>query len=242
MTSEDPVQQELVTRFPEYLPAGWRARLGAEKDQPYFQALLAFLKLEAQAGELVYPHSAETLRALHSVDFDQVRVVILGQDPYHGAGQAVGLSFAVPNELRIKPPSLMNIFKEIQTDLNVKLDPRQSDLSGWVQQGVLLLNTVLTVRAGEAFSHRKQGWEIFTDKIIAELGSRPEPMVFVLWGAAAQKKKALLQNPAHLILESVHPSPLSSHRGFFGSRPFSQTNTWLQAQGLEPIDWTKTSG
>jgi uracil-DNA glycosylase len=178
---------------------------------------------------------------LREVDFDRVNVVILGQDPYHGPGQAIGLSFAVPNDLRPKPPSLVNISKEIAADLGQSLQGYGSDLSGWVEQGVLLFNTVLTVRAAEAFSHRKQGWETFTDEIIRQLDERDAPMVFLLWGAAAIKKKDLLKSGRHVVLESVHPSPLSAHRGFFGCKHFSKANAALGQFGRPPINWTRTT-
>ncbi len=190
------------------------------------------------------------MRALSSVDYSKVRVVILGQDPYHGASpdgvpQALGLSFAVPNDFKPKPPSLRNIFKELRSDLGCEIDMSESDLTGWADQGVLLLNTLLTVRAGEAFSHEGRGWEIFTDRIIELLALREEPIVFVLWGAAAQKKKAEILRASesrHFIIESAHPSPLSASRGFLGSRPFSTTNQFLTDKlGVAPIDWTQVS-
>jgi uracil-DNA glycosylase len=232
---------ERTASFPENLPPGWRERLSAEKDKEYFRQLVAFLKKEQRAKAQVFPASGNVLRALQSLDYADVKVVILGQDPYHGEGQAMGLSFAVPNSLKPKPPSLVNIFKEIASDLKVQVDPTKSELTGWVEQGVLLLNTVLTVRAHQAFSHRDKGWELFTDKVISELGRREEPMAFILWGAAAQKKKALLADRGHLLIESPHPSPLSASRGFFGSRPFSKTNIWLESRGLKPIDWSRTA-
>ena len=231
---------ESSLKTPRGLPILWRERLSQEWDKPYFLQLLSFLEEQRALDVAVYPAASDVLRALQLLDYDRVRVVILGQDPYHGAGQALGLSFAVPESLRPKPPSLVNIFKEIASDLQVKPDIAKSDLLGWVDQGVLLLNTVLTVRANEAFSHRKQGWEIFTDRIISVLGAREKPLVFVFWGAAAQKKKALLSDRGHLVLESAHPSPLSAHRGFFGSKPFSKANAWLIAHGLEPIDWARS--
>ncbi|MEO5667698.1 MAG: uracil-DNA glycosylase [Bdellovibrionota bacterium] len=234
------IETSREAQFPDNLPPGWRARLAPEKDKDYFKRLVNFLNSERRANAKVYPDSSQILRALQKLDFDDVRVVILGQDPYHGAGQAIGLSFAVPSSLKPKPPSLVNIFKEIASDLKVEVDVSKSELSGWVAQGVLLLNTVLTVRAGEAFSHRDKGWETFTDKVISELGARKTPLVFILWGAAAQKKKALIVNKEHLILESPHPSPLSSHRGFFGSKPFSKSNDWLKHRRQEPIDWTRS--
>jgi len=227
--------------FPDNLPPAWKLRLGAEGNKEYFKNLVAFLNTERSKKEKIFPEPQHVLRALQLVDFDNVRVVILGQDPYHGPGQAIGLSFGVPASLKPKPPSLVNIFKEIASDLKESVDPTQSELTGWAEQGVLLLNTVLTVRAGEAFSHREKGWEVFTDKIIGELGLRREPIAFVLWGAAAQKKKPLLRGDTHLILESAHPSPLSAHRGFFGSKPFSKINAWLRDRGESPIEWTRTS-
>jgi uracil-DNA glycosylase len=214
--------------------------LSPEWEKPYFRELQNFLQEERDSSVPIFPPESLVLRALQMLDYEEVRVVILGQDPYHGAGQAIGLSFAVPTELRPKPPSLVNIFKEIASDLQVTPDVTKSDLLGWVDQGVLLLNTVLTVRANEAFSHRKKGWETFTDRIISELGARESPLVFVLWGAAAQKKKGLIAGRGHLILESAHPSPLSAHRGFFGSKPFTKINAWLVSRRLEPIDWMRS--
>lgn len=228
--------------FPENLPPRWRTRLAPEAAQSYFKSLTRFLVGEYQRKTPIYPPRPWILRALQKVDYDAVKVVILGQDPYHGQGQAIGLSFGVPNELSPKPPSLQNIFKELQSDLGVPLPPNQSDLTGWADQGVLLLNTVLTVRHGQAFSHRDQGWETFTDRIIQLLNEREEPLVFLLWGAAASRKKALITNSRHCIVESAHPSPLSAHRGFLGSRPFSKINAILtQKLGQAPIDWARIS-
>lgn len=224
-------------RFPENLPPGWQEILQNEKDEDYFIKLSQFLNREYRQNKIIFPPQEKILSALQSVDFDEVKVVILGQDPYHGPGQAIGLSFAVPNELLPKPPSLLNIFKEIESDVGAKWDREQSDLSGWADQGVLLLNTVLTVQKNQAFSHRDQGWEIFTDKIISALGKRTKPLVFILWGAAARKKKAMIEKQ-HRCMESPHPSPLSAHRGFFGSKPFSKTNDALKAYGETPIDWS----
>jgi len=189
----------------------------------------------------VFPAQDRILAALQAVDYEDVKVVILGQDPYHGDGQAIGLSFAVPNALRVKPPSLKNIFKEIASDLQCSLDIQKSDLSGWTKQGVLLLNSVLTVRRSEAFSHRDHGWEKFTDRVIQLLNDRKSPIVFLLWGAAAQKKKKLLTNSTHFILEAAHPSPLSAHNGFMGCQHFSKTNQFLKSLGKTPIDWKLTS-
>lgn len=229
-------------RFPNNLPAGWRELLANEANETYFQKLTRFLNAEYKTGNVIYPERKNILRAIQSVDISDVRVVILGQDPYHGKGQAIGLSFAVPNELQPKPPSLMNIFKEIQTDLGVKLNTQQSDLSGWVDQGVLLLNTVLTVRASQAFSHRDQGWEVFTDKIIRHLNDRKKPLIFMLWGSPAQAKRSLITNSRHRILAAPHPSPLSAHRGFMGCKHFSKANEILKNEFSErPIVWENIS-
>lgn len=227
-------------RFPNNLPEGWRAHLAEEASKTYFQDLTQFLRKEYQAGQVVFPARDNVLRAIQSIDLDKVRVVILGQDPYHGPGQAIGWCFAVPNTLKPKPPSLTNIFKEIQDDLGKPVDFLKSELTHWVSQGVLLLNTVLTVRQGQAHSHKEKGWEVFTDKIISLLNARTEPVVFILWGAPARKKKALITSRHHRIIESPHPSPLSAYAGFFGSKPFSKANAILKELGHAPIDWEKT--
>ncbi len=227
--------------FLENLPAQWRQCLEPERKKPYFQALASFLKKEYASHEKIFPERAVILRALQEVDYDTVKVVILGQDPYHGEGQAMGRSFAVPNSIKVKPPSLVNIFKEIESDLDVKLNRSQSDLSGWTQQGVLLLNTVLTVRANQAFSHREKGWETFTDEVIRQLNLRTRPMVFLLWGAAAHKKVTMIDQGRHVVLMAPHPSPLSAHRGFLGCRHFSLANKALIKIGYDPIDWTRLS-
>jgi uracil-DNA glycosylase len=232
--------EQSAHRFPQSLPAKWKALLEAEVEKPYFRALSAFLRDEYRSKAEIFPSNQHVLRALQAVDFDDVNVVILGQDPYHGPGQATGWSFAVPNSLVLKPPSLKNIFKEIQSDLDKKVDPTRSELSHWVDQGVLLLNTVLTVRRNEAFSHRGKGWEMFTDKIISLLSARERPIVFILWGAASRKKKELIRTPPHYILESAHPSPLSAYQGFLGSKPFSRANKILRETGSPPIDWEVT--
>jgi uracil-DNA glycosylase len=225
--------------FPDDLPPQWRKRLAPVSAQPYFKSLTRFLKDEHRAKKKIYPRSEWVFRALQLVDYDHVKVVILGQDPYHGDGQAIGLSFGVANELQPKPPSLANIFKELKADLGIEISRTQSDLTGWAEQGVLLLNTVLTVRRAQAFSHRDKGWEPFTDHVIAELNEREEPVLFILWGAAAQKKRGLITCPQHLILESAHPSPLSAHRGFLGSKPFSKINDILVKKlHQKPIDWS----
>lgn len=227
--------------FPENLPAGWRGHLAPEAQKPYFKGLSTFLKAEYQSKAPVFPARDRVLRALQDLDYEKVTVVILGQDPYHGPNQAIGRCFAVPNTLKPKPPSLVNIFKEIQSDLGKPVDPMQSELSHWVEQGVLLLNTVLTVRQGQANSHREKGWENFTDRVIGILNERPDPVVFILWGAPARKKKLLITNKSHKIIESPHPSPLSAYHGFFGSKPFSKANAYLKAMGKPPIDWQITS-
>lgn len=231
---------ETHARFPDNLPPGWRERLASEAGKEYFKTLTSFLRGEYRGDCPIFPPREKVLRALQGVDFQDVKVLILGQDPYHGPGQAVGLCFAVPNDLRPKPPSLVNIFKEIEADLGAKVDPSSSELSSWVNQGVLLLNTVLTVRRSQAFSHREKGWEIFTDKVISLLNERQDPVVFVLWGGPARKKKELITNAWHKIVESAHPSPLSAYKGFFGSRPFSKTNALLQQLGKAPVQWHQT--
>ncbi len=227
-------------RFPDNLPKGWKSTLSEENNKEYFKKLTSFLKVEYKNKKAVYPAPERVLWALRSVDYEKVKVVILGQDPYHGEGQAIGLSFAVPNSLRIKPPSLKNIMKEIEADLGKKVDPTKSELAHWVNEGVLLLNTVLTVRKAEAFSHRDKGWEQFTDRVIELLNKRKDPVIFILWGAPARKKKALINQPPHFVIESAHPSPLSAHNGFFGSKPFSKANAILKKLGKDPIHWEIT--
>jgi uracil-DNA glycosylase len=234
------MELNLEKSFPENLPPVWKSLLSREMNEAYFQKLTEFLAREYRSEKLIHPQPQWILRALQLVDYEKVKVVILGQDPYHGEGQAIGLSFGVANELFPKPPSLMNIFKELKSDLGIEIQKNHTDLTGWAEQGVLLLNTVLTVRNGEAFSHRDAGWEFFTDRVIARLNERGTPLVFILWGAAAQKKKSLITSPHHFVLESAHPSPLSASRGFFGSRPFSKTNEILVDQLKQsPIDWSK---
>lgn len=230
-----------ASRFPENLPQGWRAHLAEEAKKDYFKGLTQFLRREYESRQVIFPPRECVLRALQEVDYENVKVVILGQDPYHGPNQAIGRCFAVPNSLKPKPPSLVNIFKEIESDLGKKADPSASELGSWVSQGVLLLNTVLTVRRAQAFSHRNQGWEPFTDRVIHLLNERHDPVIFILWGAPARKKKTLIQSPPHFVIESAHPSPLSAHNGFFGSRPFSRVNAILEKLGKPPIDWHRTS-
>lgn len=214
----------------------WRRVLADEFQAPYMQELRAFLKHELQSGASVFPHTRDYFRAFDLTPFEKVRVVILGQDPYHGAGQAHGLCFSVRDGVAF-PPSLLNIFKEMQSDLGLAR-PARGDLSSWAEQGVLLLNSVLTVREGQAASHQGRGWERFTDAVIQQLNQQREGIVFVLWGAYAQKKGAWIDRQRHHVIESVHPSPLSASRGFFGSKPFSKINAYLRSRGEREIDWT----
>lgn len=213
----------------------WKAPLQPELDGDYMAALRSFLKAEKAAGKIIYPHSSNWFRALELTPLDGVRAVILGQDPYHGPGQAHGLCFSVQSGVRT-PPSLVNMFKEMENDLGTAR-ARHGNLEHWATQGVLLLNSVLTVEAGQAASHQKRGWERFTDAIIRIINDRPDPAVFLLWGAYAQKKAAFVDTSRHLVLRAAHPSPLAAHNGFFGCRHFSQTNAFLQARNLKPIDW-----
>lgn len=217
------------------LHPSWLKAIGGEFDKPYMQSLRAFLQAEKQAGKVIYPAGSNIFNAFNTTPFDAVKVVILGQDPYHGPGQAHGLCFSVLPGVPL-PPSLLNIFKEIQQDLGIPV-PRQGCLQNWAEQGVLLLNATLTVEQGRAGSHQGKGWETFTDEAIMALNREREGLVFLLWGAYAQKKSALIDARKHLILKSPHPSPLSAHRGFFGSRHFSKTNEWLRGRGAAPIDW-----
>lgn len=221
------------------LHPSWQAVIGQEFDKPYMQSLRDFLKQEKAAGKVIYPRSALIFNAFHQTPFEQVRVVIIGQDPYHGQDnnqpQAHGLSFSVPEGVK-PPPSLVNIFKEIKSDLGINMSGR-GDLSPWAKQGVLLLNATLTVQQANAGSHQNRGWEKFTDAAIAALNAQREHLVFVLWGSYAQKKGAAIDATKHLVLQSVHPSPLSAHRGFFGNHQFSTINQYLQQHDQAPIDW-----
>lgn len=221
------------------LHESWRGPLGPEFDQPYMQGLKDFLLAERAAGQRIFPKGGEYFRALDLTPLGQVRVVILGQDPYHGLGQAHGLCFSVKPGTRI-PPSLVNIYKEMKTDLGIE-PARHGFLEHWAKQGVLLLNSVLTVRMGQAASHRERGWERFTDAVIAEVNRQRSPVVFMLWGSYAQKKAAQIDSidkgGRHLVLKAPHPSPLSAHNGFFGCRHFSKANAFLESRGLPPIDW-----
>ncbi len=227
--------------FSNSLPPVWKEKLAEVEGESFFKDLMRFLKSEYQASKTIYPSRENVMRALKELDLPSVKVVILGQDPYHGADQAIGFSFAVPNHLFPKPPSLVNIFKELESDLQVKISRNDSDLTGWVEQGVLLLNTVLTVEASKPLSHRDRGWEKFTDQVIGHLGSRPDPLVFILWGSHARKMKAKIDLSIHKVIETPHPSPLSAYRGFFGSKVFSRTNEFLKQLGKEPINWAHLS-
>lgn len=218
------------------LHESWLSPLQREFDAPYMQELKRFLAAEKAAGKLIYPLGSLWFHALNATPLAKVKVVILGQDPYHGDGQAHGLSFSVPANVR-PPPSLVSIYKELQTDLHIA-PPAHGTLTHWAEQGVLLLNSVLTVEAGLAASHKARGWEQFTDAVIRHVNALPHPVVFILWGAYAQKKAAFVDNKRHLVLKSAHPSPLSAHNGFFGSKPFSKANDFLRANGQAPIDWT----
>lgn len=218
------------------LEASWMQALASEFEQPYMQQLSAFLRAEKAAGKQVYPSGGLIFNALNLTPLPQVRVVILGQDPYHGPGQAHGLSFSVQQGVAV-PPSLQNIFKELHRDLNLPI-PAHGCLEHWAQQGVLLLNTALTVEAGQAGSHAKAGWHRFTDRVIEVINEQCEYVVFMLWGAHARSKTALLDPKKHLILTSAHPSPLSAYRGFLGCGHFSRCNQFLQQMGRPAIDWS----
>jgi uracil-DNA glycosylase len=213
----------------------WNPVLRGELSKPYWQELQQFVATE-RARTTVYPPKDEVFAALHLTPFSEVKVVILGQDPYHGRDQAHGLCFSVRQGVP-PPPSLQNIFKEMESDLGLQ-PPSHGCLDGWARQGVLLLNASLTVRAGKAASHQGKGWETFTDEVLRAVNDKPERVVFVLWGASARRKKALVDTSRHVIIESPHPSPLSASNGFFGSRPFSRANAALVEAGREPVDWT----
>ncbi|PIT13439.1 uracil-DNA glycosylase [Snodgrassella alvi] len=214
----------------------WHQAIGAEKQQPYFQHILEVVRAERLAGKVIYPPAQDVFNAFKATEFAQVKVVILGQDPYHGPQQAHGLSFSVRQGIAI-PPSLVNIYKELADDIHGFHIPQHGYLQHWAEQGVLLLNTVLTVRAGQAHSHAELGWETFTDRVIAVLNAEREHVVFMLWGSHAQKKGAMIDRHKHLVLSAPHPSPLSAYRGFFGCKHFSKANAYLQEHGLTPIDW-----
>jgi uracil-DNA glycosylase len=227
-------QQEFAYMPDVKIEQSWKARLQTEFDQPYFRELTDFVRDE-YAKTSIFPPGKRIFAAFDACPFEDVKVVILGQDPYHGPRQANGLSFSVNDGLRI-PPSLLNIYKELQDDLGLQ-PPGTGNLESWAQQGVLLLNATLTVRAGSAGSHQGKGWEKFTDAVVQLLSTERQHLVFILWGAYAQRKGAVIDRTRHLVIESPHPSPLSAHRGFFGSKPFSRTNTYLTENGLQGVNW-----
>ena len=212
----------------------WAEAIGGEFKKPYYASLYRFIK-EEYSTKVIYPPADDIFNAMHLTPLSQVKVLILGQDPYHNQGQAHGLCFSVRPEVDI-PPSLENIYKELREDLGCEI-PNNGYLVKWAQQGVLMLNTVLTVRAHQAFSHQGKGWEQFTDAIIREVNAQKRPIVYMLWGKPAQSKSPMLNNPEHLILKAPHPSPLSAYRGFFGCKHFSQANEFLASNGIDPIDW-----
>lgn len=218
----------------QILKNDWAPLLNDEFSKPYYLSLREFLKKEYRT-RTIYPSMYDIFNALHYTPFHEVKVVILGQDPYHGPNQAHGLSFSVQKGVP-QPPSLVNIFQELKNDLGID-PPNHGCLIDWTKQGVLLLNTVLTVRAGQAHSHRGKGWENFTDRIIEILNEKEHPIVYILWGSAAQSKQKLIDTSKHFIIKSPHPSPLSAYRGFFGSKPFSKANEILRESGLPEIDW-----
>lgn len=216
------------------IPASWRREIGEEIQKPYFRQLKEFVASERESFE-VYPAERDTFQALKLTPFDKVKVLLLGQDPYHGPNQAHGLCFSVKPGVPV-PPSLRNIYTELKTDVGFRI-PNHGHLVSWAKQGVLMLNAVLTVRAGEPNSHKGKGWEKFTDRIIQRVGEREDTVVFILWGNFAQKKKALIDARRHVIIEGKHPSPLSAHQGFFGSKPFSAVNRALRKSGKPEIEW-----
>jgi uracil-DNA glycosylase len=217
------------------LHSSWLEPLGGEFAQDYMADLKQFLVAERERGKHIFPKGSEWFRALDLTPLDEVRVVILGQDPYHGPGQAHGLCFSVQPGVQT-PPSLVNIFKELESDLGIK-PARHGFLEHWAKQGVLLLNSVLTVEMGRAASHRDRGWERFTDAVIRQVNERPDPVVFMLWGSYAQKKAAFVDRSRHLVLKAPHPSPLSAYSGFFGCRHFSKANAFLESKRRQPVDW-----
>ena len=237
-TGAGPFSEAPVSKVVRLRPE-WLSLLGREFDQDYMTQLSAFLRAEKAAGKTIYPPGGQFFAALNATPPAAIKVVVLGQDPYHGPGQAHGLSFSVQGRQRI-PPSLQNIFRELNDDLGIPV-PRQGDLSQWAERGVLLLNSVLSVERGIAGSHQGRGWERFSDAVVAAVNGGESPVVFMLWGAQAQKKGATVDRTRHCVLTAPHPSPLSAHRGFFGSRHFSQANAFLQAHQRQPVDWSLSS-
>lgn len=215
---------------------GWKEVLKDEFTKPYFEQIVLFLKTEKMAGKTIYPPGPLIFNAFEQTPFNDVKVVIIGQDPYHGPRQAHGLCFSVQQGVP-PPPSLVNIFKEIQTDIGITMSMGKGDLTHWAQQGVLLLNAALTVRANEPFSHSKIGWAQFTDAVISKVAELKSGVVFLLWGKFAQEKQALIDETKHFVLKAAHPSPFSADKGFFGCKHFSKTNALLQQQGKDPVDW-----
>lgn len=215
----------------------WKIALQKEFSQPYFADIVAFLKTEKAAGKTIYPKGSHIFNAFNHTPFNEVKVVILGQDPYHGPNQAHGLSFSVLDGVK-PPPSLVNIFKELKADIGINLPNNYGNLTNWANQGVLLLNATLTVRDGEPNSHAKIGWTTFTDAVIETLSDQKQHLIFILWGKFAQEKASLIDEGKHYILQSAHPSPFSADKGFFGSKPFSTTNQLLIKNGYNPIDWS----
>ncbi len=214
----------------------WKAQLQTEFDKPYFGQIVQFLKAEKGAGKTIYPPGKQIFNAFEFTPFDKVKVVIIGQDPYHGPGQAHGLCFSVADGVQ-PPPSLVNIFKEIQNDLGISIN-HTGNLEKWARQGVLLLNASLTVEAAKPMSHAQVGWHIFTDEVIKHVSANKEHVVFLLWGRFAQNKEALIDTSKHLVLKAAHPSPLSAYNGFFGCGHFGKANKWLREMGEQPIDWS----
>jgi uracil-DNA glycosylase len=226
---EDKIYQEVQ------IDEEWKFALKSTFLKPSFQHIKGFLRQEIAKGKIIYPPGKEIFNAFNSTPFSKVKVVILGQDPYHGAGQAHGLSFSVPNGVK-PPPSLVNIFKELQSDIGIER-PLHGNLESWARQGVFLLNAILTVESNQPGSHQGIGWQEFTDSAISVLSNQREHLVFMLWGAFAQQKEGLINSNKHLILKAAHPSPFSAHRGFLGCKHFSKTNQYLHAHGIIPIDW-----
>ena len=218
------------------LPKGWLNLLESEFSKKYMSDIKTFLFSEYSNNKIIYPSKSLIFNAFNLCDFDEVKVIILGQDPYHGPDQAHGLSFSVRKNIPF-PPSLKNIIKELENDIGVKFQQNDGDLSKWAKQGVFLLNTTLTVEKSKPLSHSKIGWELFTDKVIELLSEKKQNLVFILWGKNAQAKNQIIDNSKHLIISSSHPSPLSAHRGFFGSKPFSQTNKYLMSNNIKEINW-----
>ena len=214
----------------------WKEVLKNEFAKPYFLEIVTFLKIEKNAGKIIYPPGALLFNAFNQTPFNKVKVVIIGQDPYHNPGQAHGLSFSVPNGIK-PPPSLVNIYKEIQKDLGIAMPVSYGNLTRWAEQGVLLLNAILTVRANEPASHAKIGWMNFTDSVITKISDEKKGVIFLLWGKFAQEKQLLIDETKHFVLKAAHPSPFSADKGFFGCKHFSKTNDLLTNQGLTPVDW-----